>query len=124
MTGISGNILALSLVSLFTDISSEMVYPLVPIFLTSVLGAPVAVVGLIEGIAESTASLLKTYFGYLSDKKRKRKPFALSGHSFSLFGKLILSLAASWPPVLFARFIDRVGKRGIRTSARDALRSL
>ena len=118
--GISKNVFVLGLVSFFNDVASEMIYPIVPIFLTSVLGAPVAVVGLIEGIAESTASVLKVVSGWLSDKLRKRKPFVLAGYSFSAISKIILSLAFSWPFVLFARFIDRFGK-GTRTSARDAL---
>jgi len=118
--GIKKNVFVLGLVSLFTDISSEMIYPLVPIFLTGVLGAPVAVVGLIEGIAESTASILKTFSGWLSDKYEKRKPFVLGGYSLSALGKLLLSMAFVWPAVLMARFVDRLGK-GVRTSARDAL---
>ena len=118
--GVSKNVFVLGLVSFFNDVASEMIYPIVPIFLTSVLGAPVAVVGLIEGIAESTASILKAVSGWLSDKFRKRKPFVIVGYSFSAISKIILSLAYSWPFVLFARFIDRFGK-GTRTSARDAL---
>jgi len=97
-----------------------MIYPLVPIFLTSVLGAPVSIVGLIEGIAESIASILKVVFGWLSDKLRKRKPFIVTGYSLSTVSKIIFGLAYSWPFVLLARFIDRFGK-GTRTSARDAL---
>ena len=118
--GISKNVLALGLVSFFNDVASEMIYPIVPIFLTSALGAPVAVVGLIEGIAESTASILKAVSGWLSDKSQKRKPFAIAGYSLSSVSKVLLSLAFSWPLVLLARFVDRFGK-GIRTSARDAL---
>ncbi len=118
--GIKKNVFVLGLVSLFTDISSEMIYPLVPIFLTSVLGAPVAIVGLIEGFAESTASILKTFSGWLSDKLERRKPFVLGGYSLSALGKLLLGVAFVWPTVLMARFIDRLGK-GVRTSARDAL---
>jgi len=118
--GISKNIFVLGLVSFFNDVASEMIYPIVPIFLTSVLGAPVAIVGLIEGIAESTASILKVISGWLSDKYRKRKPFVIAGYSLSAVSKIILSFAYSWPFVLFARFMDRFGK-GTRTSARDAL---
>ncbi len=118
--GISKNVFVLGLVSFFNDVASEMIYPLVPIFLTSVLGAPVAIVGLIEGIAESTASILKVISGWLSDKWRRRKPFVVAGYSFSAIAKILLSLAFNWPFVLFARFIDRFGK-GTRTSARDAL---
>jgi len=118
--GISKNVFVLGLVSFFNDVASEMIYPIVPIFLTSVLGAPVAVVGLIEGLAESTASILKVVSGWLSDKWQKRKPFVVAGYSFSAISKILLSLAFSWPFVLFARFVDRFGK-GMRTSARDAL---
>jgi len=118
--GISKNVFVLGLVSFFNDVASEMIYPIVPIFLTSVLGAPVAIVGLIEGIAESTASVLKVVSGWLSDKLQKRKPFVIAGYSFSAISKILLSLAFNWPFVLFARFIDRFGK-GVRTSARDAL---
>ena len=118
--GISKNVFVLGLVSFFNDVASEMIYPIVPIFLTGVLGAPVAVVGLIEGIAESTASVLKVVSGWLSDKLQKRKPFVVAGYSFSAISKILLSLAFSWPFVLFARFVDRFGK-GTRTSARDAL---
>ena len=118
--GISKNVFVLGLVSFFNDVASEMIYPIVPIFLTTVLGAPVAIVGLIEGIAESTASVLKVISGWLSDKLQKRKPFVVAGYSFSAISKILLSLAFSWPFVLFARFIDRFGK-GARTSARDAL---
>ena len=118
--GISKNVFVLGLVSFFNDVASEMIYPLVPIFLTSVLGAPVAIVGLIEGMAESTASVLKGVSGWLSDKWRKRKIFVVAGYSFSAISKILLSLAYSWPFVLLARFVDRFGK-GTRTSARDAL---
>jgi len=118
--GIAKNVFVLGLVSFFNDVASEMIYPIVPIFLTSILGAPIAIVGLIEGIAESTASILKVVSGWLSDKWRKRKPFVVVGYSFSAISKILLSLAYAWPFVLFARFIDRFGK-GTRTSARDAL---
>jgi len=110
----------LGLVSFFNDVASEMIYPLVPIFLTSILGAPATIVGLIEGIAESTASILQVVSGWLSDKWQRRKPFVVFGYSCSTVAKILLSLAFGWPFVLFARFIDRFGK-GIRTSARDAL---
>jgi len=119
-SGISKNVFVLGLVSFFNDMASEMIYPIVPIFLTSVLGAPVAIVGLIEGIAESTASVLKVISGWLSDKWQKRKPFVVAGYLFSAISKILLSLAYSWPFVLFARFVDRFGK-GTRTSSRDAL---
>jgi len=114
------NVLILGIVSFFNDIASEMIYPLVPIFLTSVLGAPVSIVGLIEGIAESVASILKVISGWLSDKWRIRKPFTVAGYSLSAVSKIFFGFAYSWPVVLLARFVDRFGK-GTRTSARDAL---
>lgn len=118
--GINKNVFVLGIVSFFNDIASEMIYPLVPIFLTSVLGAPVAVVGLIEGIAESAASFFKLLFGWLSDKSKQRKGFVAAGYTLSSFSKLILGFAYVWPVVLLGRFADRTGK-GVRTSARDAL---
>lgn len=117
---ISKNVVVLGLVSFFNDLASEMIYPIVPIFLTSVLGAPVLLVGLIEGIAESTASLLKVFSGWLSDRAQKRKGFVVSGYSLSTVSKLLIGAAAGWQMVLAGRFLDRFGK-GIRTSARDAL---
>jgi MFS family permease len=119
-TRLPRNVLMLGLVSFFADVSSEMVYPLVPIFLTTVLGAPVAAVGLIEGIAESTASVLKVFAGWWSDKVGKRLPLTMAGYGFAAAGKLLLALAFAWPLVLFARFVDRFGK-GIRGAPRDAL---
>ncbi|MHB0868768.1 MAG: MFS transporter [Chloroflexota bacterium] len=118
--GISRNVFVLGLVSLFTDVSSQMVYPLVPIFLTSVLAAPASVVGLVEGVAEATASLLRVFFGFFSDRLGRRKPFLYAGYGLSACSKPLMALAALWPLVLFARFCDRFGK-GIRTPARDAL---
>ena len=118
--GIKKNVFVLGLVSFFTDISSEMLYPIIPIFLTAVLNAPMSIVGLIEGIAESTASILKVVSGWLSDRSGKRKPFVIYGYSLSTIAKPLLALAATWHFVLAARFLDRFGK-GLRTSARDAL---
>lgn len=120
LKGIKKNVAVLGIASFFTDISSEMLYPIIPIFLTSVLGAPMSIVGLIEGIAESTASVLKAFSGWFSDKVGKRRPFVIIGYSLSSLAKPILFLSYVWPTVLAARFIDRFGK-GIRTSARDAL---
>jgi MFS family permease len=114
------NVFILGFVSFFNDVASEMIYPIVPIFLTSVLHVPVSVVGLIEGIAEATASIMKFVFGYVSDIVAKRKIFVEGGYSLSAISKALMGLAYSWPFVLFARFLDRFGK-GVRTSARDAL---
>lgn len=114
------NIILLGLTSLLTDISSEMVYPLLPFFLVSSLGASPAILGLIEGVAESLASLLKVVAGYISDRVGRRKPLTILGYAGSGFGKLFLFLAGSWGVVFAARVIDRFGK-GIRTAPRDAL---
>ena len=118
--GIKKNVFILGLVSFFTDISSEMLYPIIPIFLTTVLAAPMSIVGLIEGIAESTASILKVVSGWLSDRSGKRKPYVIYGYSLSTISKPLLAFAATWHFVLVARFLDRFGK-GLRSSARDAL---
>ena len=114
------NVFILGLVSLFTDISSQMIYPLLPIFLSSVLGAGIVFIGLLEGIAETAASILKVFSGWYSDKLKKRKPIIFLGYSLSTIGKPFLYLATAGWHVLIVRFIDRVGK-GIRTSPRDAL---
>ena len=118
--GISRNIVAISLVSFLNDISSEMVYPVVPIFLVTVLNAPVTVVGLIEGIAESTANLLRVFSGYFSDRFEKRKLFMTGGYILSALSKPLIGVASGWGLVMGGRFLDRFGK-GVRTSARDAL---
>lgn len=118
-TGISKPVFIVSVVSFLNDIASDMVYPIVPIFLTTVLGAPVAIVGLIEGIAESTSSFLKIASGIASDKIEKRKPFIVLGYVFSATAKLFYSVALTWPVVLVGKFADRMGK-GTRTTARDA----
>ena len=114
------NLLAVSLGSFFTDISSEMIFHLLPLFLTNVLGAKTAVVGLIEGVAETTASLTRLFSGWLSDKLGKRKGLTVFGYSISAVAKPLFLLANTWPLVLILRFADRVGK-GIRTAPRDAL---
>ena len=90
------NIVLLGLTSLFTDIASEMVYPLVPFFLTVRLGASPAMLGVIEGLAESVASLLKVFSGYLSDRLHDRKTLTIVGYTCSALGKLLLALAAGW----------------------------
>ncbi len=118
--GISRNVFILGITSFLTDLSSEVIYPLVPLFLTTVLGAPFAIVGLIEGIAESTASILKVFSGWLSDLMRRRRPLAIAGYGISAIAKPLLAFAYSWPLVLLLRFGDRVGK-GVRTAPRDAL---
>ncbi len=118
--GITGNVLILGLVSLFTDISSEMIYPLLPLFLTTVLGGGPAFLGVIEGVAESTASLLKLASGIVSDRLPGRKKLVLAGYAISSLARPLTAIALTPLAVLFIRFADRVGK-GIRTSPRDAL---
>ena len=89
------NIIMLGLVSLLTDVSSEMIYPLIPLYLVNTLGATPALVGIIEGIAESLASLLKVFSGYLSDRFQSRKPLAIFGYGFSGFSKLLFIYGVS-----------------------------
>ncbi len=113
-------VVILGIVSFFNDLASEMIYPIIPLFLTSVIHTPIPIIGLIEGIAEGTAAIMKFIFGYLSDKMHKRKLFVVLGYSFGAVSKLFIGLATAWPLVLFARFVDRTGK-GLRTSARDAI---
>ena len=117
---ISRQVFILGMVSLFTDIASEMLYPVTPIFLTAVLGSSMAVVGIIEGIAEVTAGLLKGYFGNLSDKVGKRSIFVMIGYGISALAKSLPGVFQNIPVVLFSRVSDRVGK-GVRTAPRDAL---
>ncbi len=113
-------VIILGLVSLFTDIASEMLYPVTPLFLTSMLGASMAVVGIIEGIAEFIAGWLKGYFGKLSDKLGKRSIFITTGYGLSALTKPLPGLLPHISTVLFSRVGDRTGK-GIRTAPRDAL---
>lgn len=114
------NVFFLGLVSFFADLSTEMVYPLIPLYLVSTFGATPAIVGIIEGIAESLSSLLKVFSGYLSDRFRNKKLLAFSGYATGIIYKAALLLAGSWAGILGARVIDRIGK-GIRTAPRDVL---
>ncbi len=114
------NVWYMGLTSFFTDVSSEMIFPILPLFLTTVLKANMAVIGLIEGVAESTAALLKLISGWISDKLGKKKSLVILGYSLSAVTKPILAISTSWTQVLGVRFFDRVGK-GIRTAPRDAL---
>lgn len=110
----------LGMVSLFTDFASEMLYPITPIFLTAVLGSSMAIVGIIEGIAEFISGILKGYFGNFSDKVGKRSIFVVMGYSLSALSKPLPGIFQNIPTVLFSRVTDRTGK-GIRTAPRDAL---
>jgi MFS family permease len=118
--GVTRNVVALGLVSLFTDISSEMLVYVIPLFLANVLLAPVAVIGLIEGVAESTASILKLISGAVSDRIGRRRLLVGVGYGTSVAAKALYLVATVWPVVLVGRVGDRLGK-GIRTSPRDAL---
>lgn len=113
-------VVTLGWVSFLTDVASEMIYPLLPAFLTRRLGAGPATLGLIEGIAEATASLMKMVSGWWSDRVQRRKPLVVLGYSIAAVARPLVGLAASWTHVLAIRFADRAGK-GIRTSPRDAL---
>lgn len=114
------NVWIVTLTSFFTDISSEMVINLLPLFLANVLGVRTSLIGLIEGLAESTASLLKIFSGWFSDKLGQRKSLAVVGYAISTVMKPLLYFVTSWWGVLAVRFGDRVGK-GVRTAPRDAL---
>ena len=114
-------VLLVSLVSLFTDVASEMLYPIMPVYLRSI-GFSVLLIGILEGIAEATAGLSKGYFGNLSDKKQSRMPFVRWGYSLSAISKPLMALFTFPLWIFFARTLDRLGK-GIRNSSRDALLS-
>jgi len=113
-------VIALGVVSFFTDFSSEMIYPLLPVFLSTVLGAGALALGVVEGVAESTAALLKVLSGVWTDKISRRKPFIVAGYGLAGLVRPLIGLAQAWPLVLALRFTDRIGK-GLRTSPRDAL---
>lgn len=118
--GMGGNVVALGFVSLFTDVSTEMIVPVLPLFITGILRASVASLGVIEGVAECTATVLRLASGWISDRIGARKPFLVFGYGLSGAAKAALALAASWAAVLGLRFTDRVGK-GLRNPPRDAL---
>jgi MFS family permease len=118
--GVNRNVVALGVTSLLTDVSSEMIVPVLPLFVTATLRASVASLGVIEGVAECTATLLRIASGWLSDRVGRRKPFLLFGYGLSTVAKAAFGVAASWHTVLGLRFADRVGK-GLRNPPRDAL---
>jgi MFS family permease len=118
--GLSRNVFMAGLVSFFMDVSSEMIYPLVPLFLSSMLGVNKSMIGLIEGSAESTASLIKVFSGWISDRLGKRKGLMLAGYAVSTLSRPLVATAGSWPQVFASRLVDRFGK-GVRTAPRDAI---
>lgn len=120
LRGLPRNVWVVTAASFLTDVSSEMLVHLIPLFLANVLGVRLSLIGLIEGVAETTASLLKVLSGWLSDRLGDRKWLTVLGYSLSTLAKPFLYIANSWGAVLAVRFTDRVGK-GIRTAPRDAL---
>ena len=120
LLGLPRNIWLIGLISLCNDSASEMLYPIIPLYLSSVLMAGPRALGIIEGIAEATSSLLKLFSGVIMDRTRRAKPWIILGYSLAGFGRPLIAFAGSWGWVLFIRFADRVGK-GLRTSPRDTL---
>jgi len=118
--GLNPNVFFLGIVSLLTDVSTEMIFTLVPLFLSNVLGAATTIVGLIGGVSESTDAIFRIFSGWVSDRVGRRKPLAVLGYSISTVAKPFMYLSSTWGSVLAIKFGDRVGK-GIRTSPRDAL---
>ncbi|MFQ5884090.1 MAG: MFS transporter [Thermoplasmata archaeon] len=118
--GLTANVVLLGIVSFFTDMSSEIIFPLLPFFLVFNLGASFFIIGIMEGVAEAVASVLKVFSGYWSDKAGKRKPFISSGYGQSAFTKLFFGLSTIWQHGFFLRIVERVGK-GLRQPPRDAL---
>jgi len=118
--GLERNVFWTGVVSFFMDASSEMVYPLVPIFLANVLGVEKSLIGLIEGVAEATASLLKVVSGRISDKIGRRKGLMAAGYGLAVLSRPFIATASLWQQVMGARFLDRFGK-GVRTAPRDAI---
>jgi MFS family permease len=114
------NVILLGLVSLFTDISTQMVYPILPLYLTAIMGASPAIIGIIEGIAESLASIVKLLSGITADKYGNKKRLAILGYAASPVNKIIILFASTWTGVLIARIVNSLGK-GIRTAPRDAM---
>ncbi len=119
-SGLSANTFLIALASLFADTSTEMLYPVLPLFLTQTLGAPVTVVGLVEGIAQATQNISQGVSGWISDKLGRRKSIAMAGYALAAVAKPLIGLSTLWPGVLGARVLDRLGS-GARSAPRDAL---
>lgn len=119
-TGLSRNTFLLAFASLFADISTEMLYPVLPVFLTQTLHASGSIVGLVEGIAQATQNIIQGFSGWLSDRLKKRKSIALAGYALAALAKPLIGFSTAWPGVLGARFLDRLGS-GTRSAPRDAL---
>jgi len=119
-SGLSKNTFLLAFASLFADVSTEMLYPVLPVFLTETLGAKPAILGLVEGIAQALQNIVQGFSGWLSDKLKRRKPVALVGYFVSALSKPFIGLSTSWTGVLAARSMDRLGS-GSRSAPRDAL---
>ena len=115
--GLSRNTFLLACASLFADISTEMLYPVLPVFLTQTLNASGSVVGLVDGVAQATQNIVQGFSGWLSDRLRKRKPIALAGYLLAAIAKPLMGLATSWQGVLGGRFLDRFGS-GTRSAIR------
>src|SRR3989454_4657681 len=118
--GLTANVVVLGFVSLFTDVSSEMILPILPFFLTQVLFANVFIVGLVEGVAESVGTFTKIFSGRLSDSAGKRKRFVAAGYGLSTAMKVLFPFAQNWPEFFAMRVVERTGK-GVRDAPRDAL---
>ena len=120
LTGLTADTLKLTIASLFSDIATEMLYPVLPVFLTQTLRAGGSIVGLVEGVAEATQNLVQGLSGAVSDKLGQRKPVAIVGYVIAALAKPLIGLSGAWPGVLGSRFVDRLGT-GIRSAPRDAL---
>lgn len=113
-------VILLGLAALLNDAASELIYPLLPVFLSATLGASPAIIGLIEGVADGLASILKYFSGAISDRQKRRKPWVVSGYGLAAASRLLIAAATVWPLVFAARLIDRTGK-GMRSAPRDAM---
>ena len=118
--GVGRNVVWMGAVSFFADVAGEMIAPLLPLYITLVLGAPATAVGFVDGAADLAASVFRAVGGWWSDRAGARKPTVVFGYTLSAFAKPALALAGGWPGLLVARVMDRTGK-GLRGSARDAL---